>query len=80
MPEFKLTPAEVRAIIKDRYPGLLSSKTLAVGYKDNILKLSGSIMAVSAMDRHVMQKLIPTHCKPMEKSEEDGKAVYTYKF
>ena len=75
-----MTPQKVREIIKDRYPGLLSSGMLDVGYHKNILTLSGSIMAVSAMDRHVMQGLIPTHCKPMEKGEENGKTTYTYKF
>ena len=75
-----MKPAEVRDIIKSKYPGLLKSGMLKVGYQKNILKLSGDIMAVQAMDRHVMQGFIPTHCKPMGKSEDKGKAVYTYRF
>jgi hypothetical protein len=42
--------------------------------------MSGSIMAVQAMDKYVMQGLVPTECKAMEKSEDKGKATYTYKF
>jgi hypothetical protein len=75
-----MKPSKVRDIIKTKYPGLLKSGTLAVGYKDNILTLSGSIMAVQAMDKYVMQGFIPTECKAMEKSEDKGKATYTYRF
>jgi hypothetical protein len=75
-----MKPAEVRDLIKTKYPGLLKSGMLKVGYQKNILKLSGDIMAVQAMDKYVMQGLIPTDCKAMLKSEDKGKAVYTYKF
>ena len=75
-----MKPSEVRVIIKSKYPGLLKSSALTVGYKGNVLKLSGSIMAVQAMDKYVMLGLIPTECKAHEKSEENGKATYTYKF
>lgn len=82
MTDFKLTPLEVRAIIKDRYPGLLSSGALEVGYQKNILTLSGSIMAVSAIERHTMRDLYPNHCRFSMRLEdyEKKRAVYTYKF
>ena len=75
-----MTPSEVRDLIKTKYPGLLKSGMLKVGYQKNILNLSGDIMAVQAMDRHVMQEFIPTECKAMGKMEDKGRAVYEYKF
>ena len=75
-----MKPSEVRVVIKSKYPGLLKSSLLNVGYHKNILTISGSPMAVQAMDKFVMQALIPTKCKAHEKSEENGKATYTYKF
>ena len=58
----------------------MKTTIIKVGYKGNILTISGSPMAVQAVDKFVMQGLIPTECKAHEKSEENGKSVYTYKF
>jgi len=73
-----MTPSEVREIIRTRYPTLFSM--LRISCRGNVLTMSGSIMAVQAMDKYVMQGLVPTECKAMEKSEDKGKATYTYKF
>lgn len=82
MTDIKLTPAEVRAIIKDRFPALLSSGMVEISYHNNIMTLSGSIIAVSALEKNVMRNLYPTHCKPPEIMEatKDKRATYTYKF
>ena len=75
-----MKPTEAREIIKARYPVLFHRDMIRVSCKGNVLTMSGGAMAVQAMDRHVMQGLIPTKCKAMEKGEDRGKATYTYKF
>ena len=77
-----MTPSSVKAAIKDKFPSLFSGGYIKTECRGNVLKISGSIICVSAMHRYIMQGLIPTHCKQMLRLEniEKKKAVYTYNF
>ena len=75
-----MTPHAARAEILIRYSPLISSGMLKVEIKGNVLKLAGQAIAVQAMDRHVMEKYIPNHCKTPAKKESGREATYKYKF
>jgi len=76
----KLTALETRAIITDRFPGLVSSKMLTIEVEGNVLTLTGSLRAVNSMDKE-MQGLIPNHCKEILRATlSDGTATYKYRF
>lgn len=68
--------------IRKRFPVLLNRGMLKINVNGNILELSGKIEAVQAMDRHVMEKYMPNHCKAILKMEGnmDRSALYTYRF
>ena len=75
-----MTPSEARQLIVNKFPALMKTTIIKVGYHKNLLTISGSPMAVQAVDKFVMQGLIPTECKAHEKSQEQGNAIYSYKF
>lgn len=85
-----MTPQEVKQEITIRFGVLLNRGMLKATIKGKVLTLSGKIEAVQAMDRHVMEKYVPNHCKMISRSEScdnfrgaHGKgqpATYTYKF
>jgi hypothetical protein len=79
--EEAMTITETAKTITDRFSCLIPD-LLTLEVKGNILTLSGSIMAVSAVERHIMFCLCPNHCKFIMRSEnyEERRAIYTYKF
>ena len=76
-----MTITETATKIKSRF-GCLIPDLLTLEVNGNILTLKGSIIAVSAIERHIMRNLYPNHCKFIQRLEnyEKKAAFYTYKF
>ena len=75
-----MTPHEAKEEIEIRFSPLISSGMLEVEIKGKVLALTGRIEAVQAMDRHVMEKHIPVHCKTPAMKESGMEATCKYKF